>query len=291
MNALFLVSETLTDFGGVSKKIIAQVNALKNLGLHVALSYLEANVKDEFTGRFINEEKIDKYASFPVINQIQWRCQYRSLFNYINDKGIQVVFIRYIHFANPFFISFLKKLKRINVTILLEIPTYPYDQENKKKVFFHIAGDSDNTEPIRYKELVKKCDLSNYVIFYGRKTGKELDMIYNKADIAVGSLGCHRISIKNVKTLKNREYCARGLPFFYSETDVDFEDKDFIFKVPSNDSPIEIEEIINFVTNNKLDEVKIRKYACENLTWEKQFEKVLNEVFPNFKIPVTFQPE
>src|SRR5665647_345220 len=388
MNALFLVSETLTDFGGVSKKIIAQVNALKNLGLHVALSYLEVNVKDEFTGRFINEEKIDKYASFPVINQIQWRCQYRSLFNYINDKGIQVVFIRYIHFANPFFISFLKKLKRINVTILLEIPTYPYDQEyknlpisskivlliekfsrrqfknyvsrvitltphvnifgiptieisngidtnsiniiqknkldndihligvasmahwhgfdrvieglynyynngesNKKKVFFHIAGDSDNTESIRYKELVKKCDLSNYVIFYGRKTGKELDMIYNKADIAVGSLGCHRISIKNVKTLKNREYCARGLPFFYSETDVDFEDKDFIFKVPSNDSPIEIEEIINFVTNNKLDEVKIRKYACENLTWEKQFEKVLNEVFPNFKIPVTFQPE
>jgi hypothetical protein len=168
---------------------------------------------------------------------------------------------------------------------------YSNGEPGKKKVFFHIAGDNSNTESIRYKELVKKYNLSNYVIFYGRKTGKELDIIYNRADIAVGSLGCHRISIKNLKTLKNREYCARGLPFFYSETDVDFEHKDFIFKVPANDSPIQIEEIINFVTNNKFDEVKIRKYACENLTWEKQFEKVLNDLFPHFKIPVTFQPE
>ena len=125
--------------------------------------------------------------------------------------------------------------------------------------------------------------MSNYIIFHGRRSGKELDTIFNKADIAVGSLACHRISIKNVKSLKNREYCARGLPFFYSESDVDFEDKDFIFKVPGNDTPIDIEEIVKFVDKHKFDPMTIRNYAIENLTWDKQFEKVLNDVFPDFK--------
>ena len=110
-------------------------------------------------------------------------------------------------------------------------------------------------------------------------------MFFNKADIAVGSLGGHRIAIKYIKSLKSREYCARGIPFFYSAIDPDFEGKDFIHKVPPNDHPIDIEEIINFVASNKFEPIKIRKYAVENLTWDKQFEKVLQNVIPDFKTP------
>jgi len=388
MNTLFLVSDALTDFAGISKKILAQVNALGHCGMRVDLSYLEANNKNEYTGRYINGKIIDKYSNIPIISKFQWRCKYKNLFNYVQANEIKLVYIRYIHFANPFFISFLRKLKKSGIKILLEIPTYPYDQEyrnlkftskivllieklsrrkfkkyvtqvitltrhttifgipaipisngidphsinmiqksksdndihiigvasiaywhgydrvieglynyyyndehNKKKVFFHIAGDSSNLESIRYRELVKKYNLSKYVTFYGRKSGKELDRIFNKADIAVGSLGCHRISIKNVKPLKNREYCARGLPFFYSEVDEDFENKDFILKVSANDDPINIDIIVNFVINNKFDAVKIRNYAFENLTWKRQFEKVLKEVFPNLKTLLKPVPE
>lgn len=379
MNALFLIGEPLTDFRGVSRKIEAQVKALKHLGMKVAFSYLEDNGKGKIIGRYIDGEKIDKYSKTHIISELQWRCKYKNLYNYIVEKGIQVVFIRYIHFANPFFVSFLKKLKKRDIKILLEIPTYPYDQEykdikftskivllvekfsrhqfkkyvtriltltpfseifgvptieinngidpysihlvqnqksgndihligvasiaywhgydrviegmhnyynsksEKKKVFFHIVGDALNEESLRYKEIVKKYNLSQFVIFHGMKSGKELDLIFNLADIAVGSLGCHRISIKNIKSIKNREYCARGLPFFYSEMDVSFEKKDFIFKVPGNDAPIDIGEIINFVIKNKFDSDAIRKYAIENLTWDKQFEKVLQDVFPDFK--------
>jgi hypothetical protein len=160
---------------------------------------------------------------------------------------------------------------------------YCAGEKDKKKVFFHIVGDNTNRESTRYKELVKKYSLSQYVLFYGKKSGKELDIIFNEADIAVGSLGCHRIAIKNAKPLKNREYCARGLPFFYSDIDVDFEDRDFILKVPANDEPVNIAAIVDFATNNTFDAVKIRNYAVENLTWDKQFEKVLSEVFANFK--------
>ncbi|HET7116291.1 MAG TPA: glycosyltransferase [Hanamia sp.] len=382
MNTLFLIGEALTDSNGISKKILAQVDALKRLGMKVDLSYLESNDKNELIGRCINGERIDKYSKIHIISEFQWRCKYKNVYKYIKEKKIKIVFIRYTHFANPLFISFLEKLKRSNIKVLLEIPTYPYDQEyrylkftsrivllieklsrckfknyvtriitltpytsifgipstqinngidpdsinmiqnnksdndihligvasiahwhgydrvieglhnyytensEKKKVFFHIVGDSSNRESLRYKKLVKKYNLSNYVIFYGKKSGKELDVIFNKADIAVGSLGCHRISINNVKSLKNREYCARGLPFFYSETDVDFENKDFIFRVPGNNNPIDIGEIIKFLSKNKFDSVTIRKYAIENLTWDKQFEKVLNDVFPDFKTRV-----
>lgn len=385
MNSLFLISEALTDSNGISKKILAQVDALKRLGIKVALSYLEVNDKNEIIGRYINGERIDKYSRNHVLKELQWRCKYTNLFFYIKEKKIQLVYIRYVHFANPFFISFLKKLHKSDIKVLLEIPTYPYDQEYKnikftskivlaieklsrhkfknyitriitvtpytsifgipailinngidpesinmfpnnksgnevhligvasinhwhgydrvieglhnyynyneksakKKVVFHIVGDSFDRESLRYKDLVKKHNLSNYVIFYGRKSGQELDNIFKKADIAVGSLGCHRISIKNVKSLKNREYCARGLPFFYSETDVDFEGKSFILKVPGDDTPIKIDEIVKFLEKHKFDPMAIRKYAIENLTWDKQFEKVLNDVFPNFKTLIT----
>ena len=388
MNTLFLIGETLTDFGGISKKILAQVNALKRLGMKVDLSYLVADDKNEITGRYINEEIIDRYSGISLISKFQWRCKYQNLYQFIKANEVKLVYIRYIHFANPFFMSFLKKLKKSDIKILMEIPTYPYDQEyrdlkftsklvllierlsrrtfknyvtriitltpftkifgipaiqisngidpdsinmiqptqsddnfhligvasmahwhgydrvieglheyyasgknNKKKVFFHIAGDSSNVESVKCKELVKKYNLTDYVIFYGRKSGAELDMIFNQADMAVGSLACHRISIKNVRSLKNREYCARGIPFFYSETDDDFEGKDFVFKVPANDAPIDITQIVHFIESNKFDPLQIRKYAFENLTWDRQFQKVFEEVIPNYKSQVKMELE
>ena len=116
-------------------------------------------------------------------------------------------------------------------------------------------------------------------------------MIFNKADIAVGSLGCHRILINNIRSLKNREYCARGIPFFYSDIDDDFEDKDFILKFPANDDAINIDIIINFLTSNKFDAIRIRNYAVENLTWERQFDKVLKVMLTNFNNPLKPLPE
>lgn len=386
MNALFLVSEALTDSGGISKKIFAQVNALEHHGMKVALSYLAANDKDEFTGRYVNEKIIDKYSGIPIISKFQWRCKYKNLYCYIKENDIKLVFIRYTHFANPFFNLFLKKLKEKNTIILLEIPSYPYDQEyrdmkfvskflllvekysrrkfkdyitriitlspdtnifgvpaisisngidpasiniiekckrdneihliavasmaywhgydrvieglrnyyrkgeaGKKQVFLHLLGYGN--ESLLYRNLVTKYNLSNYIKFYERIFGKDLDALFNQADIAVGCLGCHRKAMKYSKSLKNREYCARGIPFFYSEIDEDFEDKDFIFKVPVNDSPIDIKEIIKFVVSNKFDSVKIRNYAFENLTWERQFEKVLQNVITNFKTSGTSRLE
>ena len=59
---------------------------------------------------------------------------------------------------------------------------------------------------------------------------EELDELFNEADFAIGSLARHRSGIDKIKTLKNREYAARGIPFAYSETDGDFDKMPYILK-------------------------------------------------------------
>jgi hypothetical protein len=135
MNVLFLLGEALTDSSGISKKILAQKSALESYGMKVILSYLDRNDKNECTSRSIEGEIIDRYSTVPLISEFQWRCRYKNLYTYIRANEIKLVYIRYIHFANPLFISFLRKLKKSGVKILLEIPTYPYDQEYKDLKF------------------------------------------------------------------------------------------------------------------------------------------------------------
>ena len=51
--------------------------------------------------------------------------------------------------------------------------------------------------------------------------------------------------------------------------------------MPANETPIDIENIFKFISNHNFDTKKIRKYAVENLSWEKQYQKVLKELFPD----------
>ena len=46
--------------------------------------------------------------------------------------------------------------------------------------------------------------------------------------------------------MKNREYAARGIPFIYSETDSDFDNKPYVLKGPADESPTNIQDIIDF---------------------------------------------
>lgn len=93
--------------------------------------------------------------------------------------------------------------------------------------------------------------------------------------MGIGSLGRHRSGITHIKTLKNREYAARGLSFVYSEIDSDFEGKPYILKVPADESPVDIDQIINFHQKMKLEPIEIRNSIC-NLSWDTQMQKVLD---------------
>lgn len=258
----------------------------------------------------------------------------------IDLSGFDAIYLRYV-WSDFGLIQFLKRAKRENIKVLLEIPTYPYDEEAKKSllkipmlwkdryfrkklvnlanrvvtfsedseilgiptictingidvqklnprkpvtqqtneihivavaafavwhgydrfirglglyyqnggsrnIIFHLVGDGNVIS--EYKKLIDKDKMAEHFIFYGFKTGSELDAIYDKCDVGIEILGCHRKNLRLSSTLKSREYWAKGLPFV-SECDFPGSAKeisDYICRVPFDESSIDVEKIIEF---------------------------------------------
>jgi len=371
---LFLIFHEVDEGNGVSNKIHSQINAFKHNGYHVDFSYL---VKEDgfLKKRYYNDEIIATAKKNRHSQKYGYKYRYSQLLKKIIQEQINIVYIRYTHFANPLFIRFLSKLKKKNIKILLEIPTYPYDSEftnvkfkqrlflkvehwarqqfkyycdkivtvsndqeifgtktiqisngielatitpkkeinydsnsyrlvgvanirfwhgydrlihglhdyysksnPKIKIYFDIIGDSDNQESVEYREMVKNYGLKDYVIFHGVLKANELHKHFDKADLAVGSLGIHRIGLKEAKPIKNREYCAKGIPFMYAMIDRDFDQMDFVLKVPDDDSNIDINTVLNFLQKNQFSIESEREYAKKHLTWNTIIAKVIREL-------------
>lgn len=373
MKILFLIFQGFDPNNGICKKIIYQQNALKANGHDVHLCYLEDH---EVKQRVVDHEVIADYGGGKK-GKILKRIEFGSIVDYAIKVQIEFVYIRSNHNANPFTIHMVKRMKQAGMKVVMEIPTYPYDQEyfdrwmrrqliqdkifrklfakqldaivtfaeedfifGKKtikisngidfdsvrlkkesqhpgnelhligvaeihrwhgfdriiqgmaeyysqpkelKVYFHIVGYFFS--PIEEKEiigLIQELDMETYVILYGKKHGEELDAIFDKCDFGIGSLGRHRVGIEHIKTLKNREYAARGIPFVYSETDTDFDNRPYVLKVPADESAIHLENIILFYKKLSCTPLQIRN-SIEELSWKNQMKKVIDAVYPNLQ--------
>lgn len=376
MKILFIIYHGFSAFSGISKKIIAQANGLKNDGheVHICTYIIDEN---QTRKRMVDDKVLENLGS-GITAKIQKRCCYSSIFNYIKDEHIDLVYVRSFHNANPFTISLFKKIKTIKVMIVMEIPTYPYDAEYKgadwrtrlnlqidklyrkelakqtdlivtfsneqkifgqraicisngvdfsltpirkplpnrnkkeihllgvaevhywhgydrlihglgeyyqkeaeKEVFFHLVGNIDSPEMLGstqapgFQFYIEKYHIKKYVIFHKLQYGNNLDTLFDNADFAIGSLGRHRTNIKNIKTLKNREYAARGIPFIYSEIDSDFDNMPYIIKAPADESPINIKQIIDFLDKTEFSPEYIQ-HSISHLSWKEQMKKVIN---------------
>lgn len=147
------------------------------------------------------------------------------------------------------------------------------------EVFFDIVGGGVQNELDMLKNLTRELNLENYVTFYNESSGEELDAFFEKADFGVASLGRHRSGISKIKTLKTREYAARGIPFIYSETDDDFDNMPYIIKAPADESPIDINKIVGFYKSLKISPAEIRLTIEDTLSWRIQMQKVIDETF------------
>lgn len=148
----------------------------------------------------------------------------------------------------------------------------------KREILFKIIGKTDLSE--KYKELVQQYKLSNIIKFLGTLDGKRLDNEFKTSDVAISSLGLHRMKIESGSTLKTKEYCARGIPFIlsYNEKEIK-EDCKFVLRFPPNDMPIDVNKIFDFYDSIK-DDVdlpnEMRKFACKNYSWDKQMYKIID---------------
>lgn len=378
---IYLTHSDINEYSGVSKKILSQISAFKNTGFICDIFY-KTKTKNKIFKKLYNSNLTLQEYSNNLLNKIRLICEYKIIYNYILKEKYEIVYLRYALEANPFFIKFLKNLKRENIKIILEIPTYPYDNErisknilrkiyikiekiyrkklknnvdrivtfsNDNEIFgiktikmnngidvlqvpiineeknynidneinfigvarialwhgfdrlilsmfeyyknnpkeiikFHVVGDGQKDVVENLKRLVRDNNLEKYVIFYGYKSGKELDKIYEKIDIGIGNLGNFRKGLIDGGGLKNQEYCAKGLPFIIAGYDDNYKNVDFMYKISADESLINLNKIIDWYKNLQITPEQIRKYVEDNLTWDIQMKKVVDYILETEEI-------
>jgi len=148
------------------------------------------------------------------------------------------------------------------------------DEDTINTTFF-IVGGGPAIGGLRL--LSKELRLDGNVVFVDSIYGKELDSLFDKCHVAVGNLAFHRINVSETSALKEREYCARGIPFIMASHDpVMTSICEFIYTVPGNDSSVNISEVYEYVNNsqNKNVSTHLREFASNQLTWARQFRHV-----------------
>lgn len=374
MKALFLIFHGFEEFNGISKKIRYQVKALRDCGMEVSLCYYDIDHSGKWYIETSQETIVLKDLGTNVLSKIKKRICVKHIENYIHEQGIEFVYMRSFHNANPFTIGMIRRIKRDNkVKVVMEIPTYPYDQEyitrrmkselfvdkifrhrlaaqtdgivtfsnypeifGKRtirisngidfdaiplkthlndtthelhligvaevhywhgydrlvqglanyyhtqpqfKVYFHIVGAlTGEREREEILPAIAQNQLEPYVLLHGARHGAELNELFEKADFGIGSLARHRSNITHIKTLKNREYAARGLAFIYSEIDDDFEQQPYVLKAPADDSPIDIDRLVSFYHSLQNTPAQIRA-SIEPLSWKHQMQQVINSIY------------
>jgi len=388
-NKHMLYIAPVVDFGnadmvGIRKKVFGQCSAFARLGYTPTLVIYE---NDKLTFRSLDGKSTDYKLS-----KILWVAGYyrHILKKYLLQSGItyDLVYIRKAFCETPFTLSATKLLRKYSKRIICEIPTYPYDEENKgyfkrhsfakklkvfpfyffgmffsdklcrsrlkkyidcfaviteesecesafgapavkitngidvestpmrdkvpndtlsimavasisywhgydriilamheyyknggeKDIIFHVVGDGASKKELQQQAI--ELNLEKRVIFHGIRKGKELDELFNNADVGAGTFGGYRLGRDIDSDLKICEYCARALPYVTSMRDLDIPDS-FSWKllVANDDSLIDIEKIIAF--NEKCNEnrdrlIEMREFAQENLSWDVHLKKALD---------------
>ena len=141
---------------------------------------------------------------------------------------------------------------------------------SESPVELHLVGGGNVLD-----ELVNEFNLSSNpkVILHGFQKYEDIMKLYQTMDLAISSLGLHRIGLQRASVLKTREYLASGLPVVvaYDDTDLCNLDLSFIFKISNDDSLIDLSSIIGWYQATCADRSvkrKIINFAKKNLTYE-----------------------
>lgn len=366
MKGLFLMFYGFNAFNGISKKIAYQVDALRKQGLDLRICHYE--VAEDGTRSWMIDQKPLQSLGSGLTAKLKKRIDFSPIIRYAKEEKMDFIYWRTFHNSNPFTIHLAKELRQTGARIILEIPTYPYDQEYASwseklvlavdklfrkqfctyvdrivtfssdaeifgcptlrisngidfsqiplrsqphdlskelhlvavaeihywhgydrlikglyhyyqsnpsyKVYFHLAGPlAGPREQHEVADVVTRYQLQEYVQLYGPLHGEALEQLFDQGDFAIGSLGRHRSGITHIKTLKNREYAARGFAFAYSECDDDFDTMPYVLKLPADESPIHIPTLIHFCQSQTMQPRAIRE-SISHLSWDEQMKKV-----------------
>ena len=137
-------------------------------------------------GIYFNDKILCKFKAYPKgLNFINFYINFYSMIlKEVDISSYDFIYIRY-PLSNPFFISFLKEVKRLikNENIFIEIPTFPYDKEainlKRKLILF-----TDHLYRNKLKKYVKKI-----ITHYGQKQIYGVDCFYMGNGVDFNELG------------------------------------------------------------------------------------------------------
>ncbi len=151
------------------------------------------------------------------------------------------------------------------------------------EIYFVGGREAPGNELVRYKKLCEEYQLQEYITFYGEKTGKDLDDIYDKCNLAVASLGMYRIGYGTANSLKVREYMAKGLPIVTGCPVDIFLEGNFQYgcEFANDDTYIDMERIIKFFDRMYEEDeqkiiVKIRQYAEDYCDMQQAMKPIID---------------
>jgi hypothetical protein len=157
---------------------------------------------------------------------------------------------------------------------------YRKQQAYSRKVFLTLIGDGPDRHNL--ESLVERNDLVGRIRVLKDDSEEVKKEIFQRADLAIGTLGMHRKNLDYDSSLKHREYCARGIPFILSTSDSSFpESLNFVKYVPSSNEAIDINSLLGFldeIQENNITPADIRQYAIDHLGWKGRVQTLLDSL-------------
>ena len=130
--------------------------------------------------------------------------------------------------------------------------------------------------------IIRDLGLTGCVIRHGLLYGSELDAVFSRCHIAIGSLALHRNGLKEACPLKAREYAARNLPFVAAYEDPDFPaGTPWLHRIPADDSPLDIDTLVTFADRAYADSTtfgNMRRFAGNRLSWTNKMATLVDFV-------------
>lgn len=159
-----------------------------------------------------------------------------------------------------------------------------YREGGEREIALHMVGDGPETG--YYQSISNDECIIDRIIFYGYKTGEELEEIYNKADIGLGVFGFYKTGGNYVSAIKCAEYLMRGLPVI-SAVDEEYLlslKGQYFLSFPDDSSPIDMNTVVEFyesiytTSNINAVHLKIRNRALNLVTITKVMSPVIERL-------------
>ncbi|MBQ2775355.1 MAG: hypothetical protein IJF40_05665 [Clostridia bacterium] len=214
---------------GPTAKVLSQCRAFESHGYDVELIGRMGTQTVIIEGA----EKYSEISSHKALinhtrarNLIDKHNQINDIKKYIKNKSYDACYIRY-DFSDSDFIGLLKDIKKVCPKIGLELPTYPYDDENKYGLMSKTRLAVDK---IYRKQLHKYVDF--IVTFYGghdKIFGVPVTVIPNGFDFSRMNLveselpsdGVHIIAVSAMREWHGYERIIEGMNNYYKDGEAD----------------------------------------------------------------------